>query len=391
MIDVERARRETPGCASVLHFDNAGASLMPRPVLDALREYLDLESRVGGYRAGELMEERIDGTYDAAAALVGARRDEIAVVENATRAWDMAFYGIPFQGGDRILTGVNEYGSNYLAFLQMAERTGVTIDVVPDDDAGALSVEALERMIDDRVRLIALTHVPTNGGLVNPAAAVGRVAREAGVFYLLDACQSVGQLAVDVAEVGCDFLSATARKYVRGPRGVGFLYARHDTTADVVPPFIDIEAATWTKPDAFRIRPDARRFENWERNLGSQLAMGVAIEYAMGWGIDQIEYWVKSLADILRARLGEVPGVTVRDLGAERCGLVSFSVEGVDPVGIKAALAEDDIIVSVSTVNATRLDMERRGAESFVRASVHYFNTEAEIERFCRVLELIVR
>lgn len=385
-IDVLRARRETPGCENVLHFNNAGAALMPQPVLHATIGHLQLEALVGGYEAAAQAHEAVEHVYDAAAALLGCHRGEIAIVENATRAWDMAFYAVPLGPGDRILTAVAEYASNYIAFLQVARKTGAVVEVVPNDESGMISIEALRQAIDDHVKLVAITHVPTNGGLVNPAAAVGKVTRGAGVMYLLDACQSVGQMPIDVEAIGCDMLSATGRKYLRGPRGTGFLYVRRGVLERLEPPFLDLHAARWVARDRFEIRPDARRFENWETYYAGKIGLGVAIDYAMQWGLDAIWARVSCLADDLRRRLNAILGVTVRDQGAERCGIVSFTVAGRDADEVQRLLAKARINVSVSRLPSTRLDMEARGLSNLVRASVHYYNTEEEIERFCTTL-----
>jgi cysteine desulfurase / selenocysteine lyase len=390
-LDLERARRETPGCATVLHFNNAGAALMPQPVLDALQRHLELEATIGGYEAAEREDAAVEHVYDALARLIGGHRDEIAVIENATRAWDMAFYSLRFGAGDRILTATAEYASNYIAYLQVAARTGAVVEVIPDDEHGQVSVEALRRMLDARVKLIAITHVPTNGGLVNPAAAVGRVAREAGVPYLLDACQSVGQMPVDVAELGCDMLSATGRKYLRGPRATGFLWVRRAVLEQMEPPFLDLHAATWVARDRYELRPDARRFENWETYYAGKIALGVAVDYALAWGLPAIRERVYMLAGQLRERLAARPGVTLRDKGAERCGIVTFTVEGCAAALIKQVLRSEAINVSVSSYAGTRLDMEDRKLPGVVRASLHYYNSEEEIERFCAALEPLLR
>lgn len=388
-IDVARARAETPGCAHVLHLNNAGAALPPEPVLEAQIAHLRREAEIGGYEAKAEAGERLEALYDSIAALIGARRDEIALVENATVAWDLAFHSFRFQPGDRILTAEAEYASNYIAYLRAAERSGVVVEPVPSDDSGALDVEALERMLDERVRLIAITHVPTNGGLVNPAEAVGRVARRHGIPYLLDACQSLGQLDIDVERIGCDLLSATGRKYLRGPRGTGFLYVRRDILDRLDPPFLDLHSASWVAPDRYEMRPDARRFENWEFNVAGLLGLAAAVDYARAWGLPAIALRVAALAEELRARLGEIPGVTLRDLGRQRCGLVTFTVEGHDAAALRDALRAQAINVSVSDPGGTLLDATRRRLPDLLRASVHYYNDEAELERFCRALRAL--
>ncbi|MGA5818060.1 aminotransferase class V-fold PLP-dependent enzyme [Kitasatospora sp. NPDC094028] len=385
-IDVERARQDTAGCANVTHLNNAGAALPLRPVVDAVVAHLRLEEEIGGYEAALRQAEPIEHAYDALARLVGAAREDIAVVENATRAWDMAFYSLPWSPGDRILTARSEYASNAIAYLQTARRHGVRVEVVPDDEHGRLDVDALRGMLDERVRLIAVPHVPAHNGLVNPAAEIGKVARAAGVTYLLDACQSVGQLAVDVGEIGCDLLSATGRKFLRGPRGTGFLYCWPRIRAGLEPPLLDMHAATWTGPHDYRIRPDARRFETWETNLAGKIGLGLAADYALGLGTDAIEERVTRLADTLRRRLRDLPGVRVHDRGTRLCGIVTFTVDGHDSFQLADQLRAQRINTWVAYTGAARWDFESRGLTSVVRASVHYYNTEEELDRLCAAL-----
>jgi selenocysteine lyase/cysteine desulfurase len=386
MIDLERARRETPGCDHVIHFNNAGASLSPTPVLAATMDHLRLEAQIGGYEAADQTAAELEQFYVAAAALVNGRPDEIAFMDSATRAWDMAFYAIPLAAGDRILTSAAAYGSNYLALLQRANRVGAVIEVVPNDETGQISVAALREMVDERVKLIELTHIPTNGGLVNPATAVGQIAREAGVLFLLDACQSAGQIPLDVATIGCDFLSATGRKYLRGPRGTGFLYVRRERLAELEPPFIDIRSADWVARDRYEWQPGARRFESWERSAAGQLGLTAAIQYAQGWGLDNIQQRVTALAAELRRRLADIPAVTLHDLGEVKSGLVTFTVDGRTAADLQNYLRQQRINVSISQISSARLDMAARGLTELVRASVHYYNSEAELDLFCQRL-----
>ena len=381
-LDVERIRAETPGCAHVLHLNAAGSSLPSRRTLDATLDHLRLEAEIGGYEAADRARPVLDGFYPSIATLIGAEPGEIAYVENATRGWDLAFYSLDFKPGDRILTCVSEYSSNYISYLQVARKTGAEIVVVPDDRHGQIDLAALERAIDKRTKLVSISHIPTQGGLVQPAEAVGKIVNDAGILYLLDACQSVGQLPVDVRAIGCDFLSTTGRKYLRGPRGTGLLYVRHDWVERLDPPFLDLHAARWVAPDRYEVRADARRFENWETNYAGKIGLGVAIDEALAWGMDDIWARVRLLADTLRADLGTIPGVTVRDLGEVRGGIVTFTHDGVAAAAIQAALHARRINVTTSSVSSTRFDMEERDLDQLVRASVHYYNDEAELSRF---------
>jgi selenocysteine lyase/cysteine desulfurase len=380
-IDLERLRAETPGVVNRVHLNNAGAGLMPLPVLQAMTDYLRREAEIGGYEAAAEARVRLDGVYDSVARLIGATRGEIALTENATVAWQMAFYALPLRAGDRILTARAEYAANYVAFLQVAKRTGAVIEVIPDDANGVLDAEALARMLDNRVRLIAITWVPTNGGLVNPAAAVGRIARAHGIPYLLDACQAVGQMPVDVAELQCDMLSATGRKFLRGPRGTGFLYVRREMIETLEPPMIDHFGAPWVAPDRYELRADARRFETWENNYAARLGLGVAVDYAQAIGLEAIAARCRMLAGRLRNGLGEIPDVTILDLGPHPAAIVTFSVAGHEASAVMTYLAGAAINVSTSSPPSTLLDAQRRALPVIVRASPHYYNTEDEIDR----------
>lgn len=385
-IDIKKIRLETPGCNKVLHFNNAGAALSPEPVFQAVIDHLALERDRGGYEAAYLAQRLLQEFYGNLADLLNCAPKEIAYVENATRAWDMAFYAIPFKKGDKILTSQAEYASNYLAFLQMVQRHGVKINIIPNDEYGQLSVKALERLVDKDVKLIAITHVPTHGGLINPAREVGVIAGEYKILYLLDACQSVGQMPLDVQKIGCDILSGTGRKYLRGPRGTGFLYMNKSLIKKLKPPFVDLHSATWTEKDKFELREDAKRFENWESYIAGRIGLATAVRYALNIGLPVIWERIRYLADLLRKALADLPGITIQDLGQNKCGLVTFTKKNETASQIKKRLFAEGINVSVSPVRYARLDLEPRGLKEIVRASVHYYNTEDEIKRFCKAL-----
>ena len=389
-VDVELLRAQTPGCGEVIHLNNAGSSLPPAVVVDTVVQYLREESLVGGYELADRRAEELAEVYQSVAGVVGANENEIALLDSATRAWDMAFYSLQFAEGDRILTTTTEYAANFIAYLQVAAKTGAVIEVVPDAPSGEIDVEALGDMMDERVRLISINHVPTNSGLVNPAAEVGSIARDSGATYLLDACQSVGQMPIDVDQIGCDLLSGTSRKFLRGPRGAGFLYVRDTLIEDLDPVSLDLHSATWTESDRYEVRRDAKRFEAWESSPALRLGLGAACRYATDLGLDLIWGRVSMLGELLRRSLQTVPGVTVHDKGSVKGGIVTFGVDGHPAAEVQLELAKRQINVSITSVYAARIDMEQRGLDEVIRASVHYFNTEDEITTTVGAIEELV-
>jgi selenocysteine lyase/cysteine desulfurase len=286
------------------------------------------EAEIGGYEAAAEARDAITATYDAIARLIGGRSDEVALFDNATHAWNAAFYSVALRPGDQILTGRAEYGSNVLAYWQAASRTGAEVAVVPNDEHGQLDVAALATMASDRTRLIGVSHVPTSGGLVQPAEDIGRIARACGAMFLLDATQSAGQFPVNVDAIGCDLLTGTGRKFLRGPRGTGFLWVR-TAALDRLDPFIaEIGSATWDGHRSFTWAGGARRFATWEHSYVNVLGLGAAVRQALDLGLDATGQRAVALGARLRDQLGELPGVTTHDLGQTRCAIVTAKIDG---------------------------------------------------------------
>ncbi|HEY1967678.1 MAG TPA: aminotransferase class V-fold PLP-dependent enzyme [Pseudonocardia sp.] len=390
MIDESRVRADTPGCHDQVFLDSAGSSLPPRAVLDAQVRHLRREAEVGGYQAAAERAEDLQGLRAALARLINAAPADIALTDSATRAWTQFFYSIPLKPGDRIVIGQAEYASNAVALLQQARRTGAVIETVPSDRHGQLDVDALAELLDERVRLVSLVHVPTNGGLVNPVREVVELVHGVGALVLLDACQSIGQLDIDVAALGgVDALSATGRKWLRGPRGTGFLYVRPELIGELEPPVIDLHSAEWTAAGEYRLAEDATRFELWESDLAGRLGLKAAVDYLLELGPAQVQRTVQAKADRLRAGLAELPGVTVTDLGVQRCGIVTFTVHGMAPDQVKAALRTHRVSTSVSRRAGTLLDMSSRGLDAVVRASPHYFVSDEQLDDAVRAVRSV--
>ena len=383
---IRSLRSDTPGVEAVTHLNNAGSALPPSVVVDTQIRHLRREAEIGGYEAATEAADEISVVYDSVADLIGARPDQIALAENATRAWDTAVYGYPFRSGDRVITGRSEYASNAIALLQLRRRHGIEIVVVDDDEHGQISLDRLDEEVTRGAAMVALTHVPTNSGLVNPAEAVGEICRSRDVFFVLDACQSVGQMPIDVTRIGCDVLSATGRKYLRGPRGTGFLYVSDRGLETIDPPFLDLHSATWTGPDTYDVAASARRFETFEASYAARLGLGAAVDYARSVGLEPALRRIQRLAEALRTALSGVDGIDVHDKGTVRCGIVTFTSRDSTASDVRASLAGLGINVSVSPAEFAQYDLPDRGLSALVRASLHYYNTESELERLVTAL-----
>lgn len=381
--EIQAFRAETTGTAERIHLNNAGASLPPDIVVNTMVDFLREEALYGGYETEAKYRTRLDHTHTLIAQLIHAHPDEIALVENASAAWEIAFNGLDFQKGDEVIISEMEYVSNVLGLLNAQKLYGIVIKMIPNDAAGNFPINALEAAITARTRLIAVTHIPSTAGNVLPAAAIGEVARKHHILYLLDACQSVGQIPVDVQAIGCDMLAVTGRKYLRGPRGSGFLYVRRQMLDKLKVLFFDGRTVSNVNQQGFVIREDARRFEWYEKNPAVILGLQKAVEYALNIGIERIWQRIRYLAFLFRQRLRELDGIVVHDQGDELCGIVTFSIAGVPAAAVKAKLAAKNINVNIGFAKSTLYYMNRKGLESIIRASVHYYNTEEEIERVC--------
>ncbi len=390
-IDVDLVRSLTPGTKHGTHLLACGAALMPQPVIDAVTDHLNLEAEIGGYEAAARQQAVLEGVYASVAQLINAHPTEIALLEHATAAWCHAFYAVPMRPGDRVLTCEADYAANHVAMLHRQDRDGIIVEIVPSDSSGAIDLDALASMLTTPARLVALTWVPTNGGLVNPAAEVGRLARQNGALYLLDACQAIGQMPVDVHELGCDFLSATGRKFLRGPRGTGFLYVRQELLEDLHPAMIDHFGAEWTALDSYTLRGDARRFETWENSYALRAGLGASVDFALELGLEAIREHTWGLASRLRDGIRGIDGAAVYDLGANPCAIVSFAIDGVDGSDAVTSLRESGISIGMTGPSSTLIDTQRRQLPHMMRAAPHTYNSIDEIDRLVNELDRLRR
>jgi selenocysteine lyase/cysteine desulfurase len=390
--DLARWRADTPGCDRMAHLNNAGAALVPLAVRDAIASHLSLENEIGGYEAAEARADALGACYTAVGGVIGARAHNIAIVQNSTVAFAQAISAFELGRGDLVLTSRSDYASNQIMYLSLAHRRGVEIVRAPDSPEGGIDPEEVRRLIARRrPALVALTWVPTNSGLVQPVEAVGEICRKTEVPYLVDGCQAVGQMPIDVTRLHCDYLSATARKFLRGPRGLGFLYVSDRALQTGAHPLlVDMHGATWTAADAFDLTPDARRFETWEFAYALVLGLGAAARYAADVGLETAQHRARELATYARNRLAPIAGVRVLDRGPELCAIATAAVTGWDAKELKLGLRARGINTSSPDREDAVIDMDEKGASSALRISPHYYNTKEEIDTAVETLAEII-
>lgn len=380
-IDVAACRADTPACEGQAFLDNAGSALSPTAVTRTVIDYLKREQEVGGYAAMDEAQDRILAVNASAGELVGVPVDQVALQTSATAAWRRAFGSIPLRAGDRILTTRAEYASNVLPMLQASRRVGAIVEFIPDGPDGTVDPAALGAMLDERVRVVAITHAASQNGLIVDAAGIGAVLRESGspAWYLLDACQSLGQLPVDMTAIGADFIAATGRKFLRGPRGTGFLAVSPRVLAELEPVPIDMFGTAWDGDQSYELSATASRYQSFETSYAAVLGLGAAIDYSLALGLHNIRERINALATSLRAQLSELPGVRVLDRGAEQSGIVVFSCPGDNSWDAVRELRAKTVTVTAVTRPTNPPDVDKYGASCVLRASPHVFNTDEDL------------
>jgi len=390
---VEEWRSETPGCAHRIHFNNAGAALMPRPVIDAITEHIALESEIGGYEAADARESAIEAVYADIAQLINGEPRNVAIVANATAGFIQSISSFDFAPGDVIVTTKSDYTSYQIQYLSLSKRLGVEIVHADDLPEGGVDPESVRALASNpRCKLVHVSWIPTHSGLVQDAVGVGEVCDAIGVPYLVDACQAVGQLPIDVRRLRCDYLSVTARKFLRGPRGIGFLFVsdRALERGDY-PLFVDMRGAQWTGTSQFVVADSAMRYEDWEFPYALVLGLGAAVRYARRVGIELAHERAWALAAALRNHLAQLDGVRILDRGARRSAIVTAEFSGVDAKELVDPLRQRGINTAASLRWFGLLDFSERDVVSALRLSPHYYNSNEEILAVTGAIEELVR
>jgi selenocysteine lyase/cysteine desulfurase len=391
MTNLEQLRAQTPGCKSKIHFNNAGAALMPKPVIDAIQDHINLEATVGGYEAADLKIKEIAGFYESTAQLLNCESTNIAFTSSATNSFARALSCIPFREGDYILLANEDYISNQIAFLSLQKRFGIKILRAASKPEGGVDVEDLKRLMNQHSpTLVSLTHVPSNTGLIQPVEEVGKLCEERNIYYLVDACQSVGQIPVDVEKIRCDFLSGTFRKFLRGPRGAGFLYVSDKIIhQELEPLFLDMRGADWISADEYTPRMDARRFEDWEFPYALVLGSKAAVDYALAIGLHEIKERNTHIGDQIRNALAKLP-VRLLDLGTEQSSIITVEIPNRKAPEVLTALRAENINTSVGHRSFALLDFDVKKVDWALRISPHYYNTEEEVNTLVAAIKKIV-
>ncbi|WP_262696305.1 aminotransferase class V-fold PLP-dependent enzyme [Kordiimonas aquimaris] len=383
---LSRIYAETPGLAGRNHLDSAGSSFMSVAVIDAMQAAFDREVKFGGYVAQEQQTEALEASYHALAQLLGGKTSDYAFVGNAVDGWTKAFYSLPFKKGDVIVTAYNEYCANYIAYLQVSKNKGVEIRVARSLPGGGIDIDHMESLIDANTRLISVSHMPSSSGEIIQAAEIGRLAKAKGVLFQLDACQSTGHVPIDVKQIGCDIMTGTSRKFLRGPRGIGFLYVNEQARSQMEPVILTNMSAEWSSLDAYSLRDDARIFEAWERSVINQVGFGAAINYLLELGVERATAQIRNNASYLRTSLAALDSVSMVCPESAKSAIITFNIDGIKPAEVKSRMEKRGIAVQVAKQAHTRLDYEVRDIHEAVRVSPHYYTPKIAMDDFLSAL-----
>jgi cysteine desulfurase/selenocysteine lyase len=386
-MDIHSIRKDTKGLSDKIFLNSAGSSLMPEVVLKTMIDYLQQEEMNGGYETANRNAELITGFYEETAKLINAKASNMAFTSSATDAYIKALSSISFTEGDCIITTNDDYVSNQIAFISLQKKYNIEIIRLKNLPDHELDLEDLENIIQKRnPKLVAVTHIPTNSGLIQNVEGVGKICRKYNVLYLVDACQSVGQRVVDVEKIGCDFLTATGRKFLRGPRGTGFLYVSDRAIAqNLAPIFLDMSGAVWTGFNEYELIKTAKRFELWENSYAALLGFTEAVKYANNIGLSAIEDYNQKLSRKLRNAL-QNKGFRVLDEGNNLSSIITFCAQDGSIESIQKILKEHNVYFSVSPKNGALIDFTHKKVDGVIRFSPHYFNTSDEIEAVLEIL-----
>lgn len=388
-MNLDAIRRDTPGCSDKIFLNSAGSSLMPKPVVERMVEYLYEEQELGGHTTAEKNIEPINAFYEQAAKLINSKPSNIAFTNSATDGYAKALSSISFKDGDCIITTNDDYISNHIAFISLQRRYRIKVIRAVNMPDNELDLAYFEHLIQKhRPKLIAVTHIPTNSGLIQNVKGVGKLCKQYDILYLVDACQSVGQLVVDVTKMNCDFLTATGRKFIRGPRGTGFLYVSdHVLAQKMAPLFLDSNGAEWTAFDDYQLSETAKRFEFFERSNASLLGLTEALKYANAIGMVNIENYNRKLSEMLRSHLLD-NGFRILDKGNQLSSIITFCEQDGKIDTIQKIIKENNIIFKVNNKNGALIDFTLKNVDQAIRLSPHYFNTMEEIEKVSAMLKL---
>ncbi len=365
---------------SVLHFNHSGAGLPSPETVQVIVNHLRLEAERGPMEAGALASDASNMVYKTAAQLLGCSSQHVAFGTSHGQLYGNLIASIPLAPGDKVLVSRQEWIGNVLCLQRSANLNGASLSLMASDDTSAVDPVALGKSLSPDVRIVALTWIGAGSALINPAAAIGAAIRQAGssAFFIIDASQVIGQVPINVAELGCDALIACGRKFLRGPRGTALAYISPRLASEIVPRNIDSLSST-LRDGNVEVANSAQAFEFGEESVALKLGLGKAIEQALDLGVDHIRLALDQKAGALRQALAELPRVKLLDRGNNKGAAVTFAIDGLPCATAKQRLSEQGINIGMNGPGYTPYDMSMRGISELLRASVHLNTTDEDI------------